>query len=342
MARIARNTPLGTVQHVISRYVNREIRVTEPAERANYLRRYARTLSRTDWLALAYALMGNHNHLGNLAGRARLYDLYHPVNSGFRQWLNDRQGREGPLFRDRPHNVTFDRGLTGILIAYIHNNPVRAGVVADPADSDWTSHRAFIGEAPAPAWLDVELALRLCGFDATPAGRLAFHEFVVSRAGLPRDPMLSGETSQHVRTEMRRELGADIELTASVEAAGSRYEIMARPMAALVPRWRGTVPTLLEAVSRETRVPLSEIRSKTRRREVVRARRLALLVWTARFGRDQGELASAVGIGPSAASQLLAKSGPLKALEGVADRVERRARRRSGAAQGATRVGLGS
>ncbi len=340
MARIARYTPPGTVQHVISRYVNREIRVTHGAERANYLRRYARALARTDWLALTYALMGNHNHWGNLAGSAALRELYHPVNSGFRRWLNDQQNRSGPLFEDRPQNITFDRERVAILIAYIHNNPVRAGVVADPADSDWTSHRAYIGEARAPEWLDVDLGLRLCGFDATPSGRLAFHEFVVSLSKMPRNPSLSGENSNRVRADARRELGADIEITASMEAAGSRYEIMARPMAALVPRWRGTVTTLLDAVSRETHVPVAEIRSKTRRRDVVRARRLALLVWTARFGREQGELASAVGIGPAAASQLLSRTGPLRALAEVADRVERRARRRSCRDDSATTVDL--
>jgi hypothetical protein len=50
------------------------------------------------------------------------------------------------------------------LVSYVHCNPVRAGVVAAADESNWTSHRAYLGVARKPPWLDVQLGLDLCGF----------------------------------------------------------------------------------------------------------------------------------------------------------------------------------
>ena len=55
--------------------------------------------------------------------------------------------------------------------------------MADPADSPWTSHRAYLGLVEPPPWLPVERGLALCGFDASARGRLAFHEFVCAQRG---------------------------------------------------------------------------------------------------------------------------------------------------------------
>jgi hypothetical protein len=48
------------------------------------------------------------------------------------------------------------------VLAYIHNNPVRAGVVSHALDSSWTSHHYYV-HGNAPAWLDTELATTRLG-----------------------------------------------------------------------------------------------------------------------------------------------------------------------------------
>ncbi|MGH8550468.1 MAG: transposase [Methylococcales bacterium] len=42
------------------------------------------------------------------------------------------------------------------LTRYVVLNPVRARMVADPADWPWCSDRSVIGEAAAPSWLDTD------------------------------------------------------------------------------------------------------------------------------------------------------------------------------------------
>jgi hypothetical protein len=67
----------------------------------------------------------------------------------------------GQVFMRGPKPVAFGRDAVAQLICYIHRNPVRAGVVADPANNDWTSHRAYLGLDPRPSWLDIATGLEL-------------------------------------------------------------------------------------------------------------------------------------------------------------------------------------
>ncbi len=50
------------------------------------------------------------------------------------------------------------------LIRYVHLNPVRSGLVADPADYPWSSHRSYLGLPGAP-WVCTDLVFRLLGGD---------------------------------------------------------------------------------------------------------------------------------------------------------------------------------
>ncbi|HUH01352.1 MAG TPA: hypothetical protein VML75_05110, partial [Kofleriaceae bacterium] len=278
---LARNTPAQTVQHVICRYHGRQIFVTEPLHRTVFLERFEHALKRTDWVPLAFALMGNHNHAAWWAERAALRSFYHPLNSAYARWMNRRLSpRIGSFFAGRPQNITFDPARTAHLIAYIHNNPVRAGAARDPEGSSWTSHRAFIGEAPAPPWLNVERALDLCGFDATPSGRLGFHEFVCARASGVRDEEMSGGKAQRVRKDVRAAAGSSLEIEQTVSSDRVSYGVLARPDTPLRRRWTGSPRAAAAWIARQQHLDLEDLRCRDRRRTVVEARRLALLTWT--------------------------------------------------------------
>lgn len=310
-----RNTPRHTVQHVICRYHGGHILVTQPSQRRAYLERFERALGKTDWPPLAYALMGNHNHVAWWAEHEPLHRFYQPLNKSYAAWMNAQLHRIGSFFAGRPNSITFDPRRTAHLIAYIHNNPVRAGAVADPADSDWTSHRAFIGECPPPRWLDVKRALALCGFDATAAGRLAFHQFVVERSADVRDPEMSGASIKQVRRQVRAAIGSAIELDHTVDDFGSTYGVLVRPATVLRRPWRGSPVVVAAAVARACRVSPEELTGRSRRRGFVDARRLALLVWTNDLDRRMVEMAAVLGLSASAASQLLANDSRVAHLD---------------------------
>jgi hypothetical protein len=89
--------------------------------------------------------------------------------------MNSRHDRIGSMFVRGPKALHVNRDGVGNVIAYIHNNPVRAGVVGAARESMWTSHRGYLDVAP-PAWLHVQEGLALSGF----ADANAFDEWVMN------------------------------------------------------------------------------------------------------------------------------------------------------------------
>jgi putative transposase len=166
MPRQPRSIRPGGVYHLISRFVDREWFISATHERTHYIALLGRALGMCDWKLLAYAVMSNHIHLATIAGRMPLDQWVRRIHSPFADSMNRVYDRIGSMFVRGPkaHEVVVDD--VGVLIAYIHNNPVRAGVCDRPAASDWTSHRAFIGKTPVPAWLNVSDALSLASLDA--------------------------------------------------------------------------------------------------------------------------------------------------------------------------------
>ncbi|MFT3692770.1 MAG: transposase [Kofleriaceae bacterium] len=161
--RIARVHVPGVVHHLVWRFVDRNWYFQDDEERSRYLWLLGRALEKSDWLCVAYALMSNHIHLALFAGKHSLASWSRRVNSPFAFWMNERHGRLGPIFADRPRDHALGVISQSTVVGYIHNNPVRARIISSARDSEWTSHRAYIGLAPVPRWLHVSRGMELCG-----------------------------------------------------------------------------------------------------------------------------------------------------------------------------------
>lgn len=164
MARGGGSVQDGLVYHLISRFVAKEWFIESARERRVYLSLLGLALSQTDWRLFCFAIMSSHIHLGLVAGTEPLAAWLRPLHTRFAQWLNEQRQRIGAVFVKGPNVIGVEPAGPSRLINYVHRNPVRAGVVAHPSDSDWTSHRAYLGLAHTPRWLNVELGLELAGF----------------------------------------------------------------------------------------------------------------------------------------------------------------------------------
>ena len=68
------------------------------------------------------------------------------VKQRFTQWFNKNSKRRGTLWEDRFRSVLVESGdALATMAAYIDLNPVRAGMVKDPADHRWSSYGAAMG-----------------------------------------------------------------------------------------------------------------------------------------------------------------------------------------------------
>lgn len=197
---------------MIARCVGGAFLIRGEQERAQYLDLLGKALGKTDAQVLAYCLMSNHVHLVVVHGDEPLERLLKPVHTGFALRLHRRQGRrkrQGPVFADRPRRVLVqDDEYLLQLVRYVHNNPVRAGVVPDAASASayWSSHRAYLGVSEAPEWLRIGYVLERFG-KRRAAARQRFDHFVRAGASEGRRADLDGDGAEPVVERAREVLG---------------------------------------------------------------------------------------------------------------------------------------
>jgi REP element-mobilizing transposase RayT len=94
---------------------------------------------------------GNPERVEEIKGRFtyRMHDLGEFMKGllqRFTQWFNGRHKRTGTLWEQRFKSVIVESGTAArTMAAYIDLNPVRAGIVEDPAEYRWSSYGEAVG-----------------------------------------------------------------------------------------------------------------------------------------------------------------------------------------------------
>jgi REP element-mobilizing transposase RayT len=278
------NVP-GVTYHLIWRFVDRAWFLSDDEERNRYLRLLGRGISLSNWRILAYALMSNHIHLAAVAGASPMASWTRRVNSPFVRWMNERHDRLGSMIADRAADYGVRPADEPALIAYIHNNPVRAGVVDRAAASSWTSHRAYIGSVDAPPWLQVTEGLARCGLD-----QLKFDEWV-------RDtPGHSGEAEvERIRRAIKNRGALRL-----ASPSRSSVPLVARRFATV----RADPARIVMMVAELMETTTADLTSRRRSPLVVAARHVALHAGIA-VGLTGSDVATALGMSAQGASTSL-------------------------------------
>jgi putative transposase len=142
MARQRRSDLPDGFFHVTARGAGR-IRIYRHAEdRRFFLQQLAYVIRRFEWRCHAFCLMGNHYHLVLETSREQLSEGMRWLNGVYAQSFNGKYGRWGHLFGERFWSGSIDseeRLLATCL--YVLENPVRAGLCADPDDWPWSGSR---------------------------------------------------------------------------------------------------------------------------------------------------------------------------------------------------------
>ncbi len=303
--RVARFTAPGVFYHCIWRFVDRRWFFQGDDERSMYLLMLERALRESDWRCMAYALMSNHIHLGMLAGREQLGRWAKRVSTPFAQWMNRRHDRLGPVMADRPKSCAVRAELEPHVFAYIHNNPVRAGVVARPGDSSWTSHRLYT--SGATTFVAVEEALSRWGF-ADSADVDLWTTNTPGESGFP--------PTRRARNTARR-LGA---IEAATPIATSLVPLVARPFAHV-----RVDPQLLAAVAAwSVGATVRDLGSRRRNPQLLAGRYVAVAL-ADHFGVSGSDIAAALGMSGSAICWIRRRTPTRlasEALPGAFQRVE--------------------
>ncbi len=133
--------------HVYNRGCNRQPIFVEADNYVYLLRKVKEYLPLYDLTIVAYCLMPNHYHL---LVHVRHEDVLAPflqrLFSAYVQAFNKQQERSGTLFEGRAKGVLVASDAYVLeLCRYIHLNPVKAGLVRDPADWAYSNYLDYIG-----------------------------------------------------------------------------------------------------------------------------------------------------------------------------------------------------
>lgn len=94
---------------------------------------------------LAYCLMPNHVHVVATPHNPKaLGRLFQRVQSDYSRALHLRLRRTGHLWQSRYHSVPLDEEHFWASMVYVEQNPLRAGLVADPVQWPWSSAKAHL------------------------------------------------------------------------------------------------------------------------------------------------------------------------------------------------------
>ncbi len=98
--------------------------------------------------------MSNHYHLLVCTPEANLPQFMRQVNGIYTQLFNRRYGSDGTLFRGRYKAIVVQEEFYLMrVIRYIHQNPIKAGIVKKAAEYKWSSHINYIKGGKKYSWL---------------------------------------------------------------------------------------------------------------------------------------------------------------------------------------------
>ena len=102
----------------------------------------------------AYCLMSNHIHLLLKTNQKDIGSTIKPLAVTYAMYYNNKYSRSGHVFQDRfKSEPVNDMAYFMTLLRYIHQNPLKAGIVNKVGDYEWSSWSEYTGKVPAAVCL---------------------------------------------------------------------------------------------------------------------------------------------------------------------------------------------
>ena len=164
MARQARNKSASGIYHIMMRGINRQNIFEDQVDYIRFIQTLRQYKEISGYQIYAYCLMGNHVHLLLKVGEEPLEQAMRRICGSFVYWYNQKYQRIGNLFQDRFKSEPIENDSYFLtVLRYIHQNPLKAGLVTNIEDYQWSSIGNYISREQ---FVDTKFALQM--FDADP------------------------------------------------------------------------------------------------------------------------------------------------------------------------------
>jgi putative transposase len=179
MARLARQKSESGVYHIILRGINRQVIFHDEEDRLYFLRTVNRYKRKVNLKVHGWCLMNNHIHLLLGEGDEDISTSMKRMGVSIAWFYHGKYKTVGHFLQDRfKSEAVEDDSYLLTVIRYIHQNPVKAGIVEKPAEWKWSSCQRYYGETTyPPELLDSGLILNLFSTDNKEEAIKMFHAF---------------------------------------------------------------------------------------------------------------------------------------------------------------------
>ena len=131
----------------------------------------------------AFCFMSNHIHLAIRVADISISRIMHHLAFRYSRYINRVYKRNGHLFQGRFKSILVDEEMyLKELVRYIHLNPVRAGIISDPQNYLWSSHRAYM-DVDEFIWVSKDHVLKKFHHDKKNAIR-NYEKYVLKGIGI--------------------------------------------------------------------------------------------------------------------------------------------------------------
>jgi REP element-mobilizing transposase RayT len=177
MSRPLRVEYEGAFYHVICRGERGDAIFRCDGDKEKFLIKLSETVEKYGLIVHAYVLLDNHYHLLLETPRGNLSDSMHYLNASYGNWYRFKYRIVGSVFQGRYKAILVEKDeYLKVLSAYIHLNPVRAGIVASPKLYPYSSYAYYGASRKSPHYLRTDDLLEMFG------SRKAYREYVESFA----------------------------------------------------------------------------------------------------------------------------------------------------------------
>lgn len=191
----------GAFYHVIARGNGGQKVFREDGDYRLYLKFLQEYKKRFGFYLYGYALMPTHVHLLIEAGETALSKVMQSLQFRYTRNFNIKYRTWGHLFQGRYKAILCERDSYFLeLSAYLHLNPVRAGLVEDPSKYPWSSYPSYMGQEKGDL-VDRDFLFSQFSVKRSVARR-EYEQFVKSRMG-------QGHRDDFYKLKDQRFLGPD-------------------------------------------------------------------------------------------------------------------------------------
>ncbi len=202
MPRQARLKSESGVYHIIMRGINRKIIFKDSEDFLMFIYCLQKYKGKSGYEIYAYCLMNNHIHILIKIGDEPLEQVMRRICGKYVYWYNQKYERIGNLFQDRFKSEPVENDTYFLtVLRYIHQNPLKAGIVGDISQYKWSSYHEYLNYNNAEL-VDVNFSLKMFHEDKEKAVK----EFIKFNAEVKDDRCLEVGERKHLTDKKAKDI----------------------------------------------------------------------------------------------------------------------------------------